>query len=219
MWHKVFINHNMKNKLSVLLFAAVLYFASCAPTTKVTASWKSPKAGEKTYRNIFVAALTGNTIAKSTLEKDLSDALTKQQITTVKSMDEFPPTFGKDSIPEEVMMSAVRKKGSEAILTVSILKKETESRYVSGGYAPLNRYGWYGNFWGYYNYWHPYAFNESYYTTDEVYYLETNLYDAGNEVLLWSAQSQTYTFNNLANFSKEFAQIIVDKMKQDGVLK
>jgi hypothetical protein len=206
-------------KFIILSAIALLLVAGCTPATKVTASWKSPKAGEKSYKSVFVAALMGNTIAKSTLENDIATVLNNHQISTVKSMDEFPPTFANDSVAKEDMMGVVRKQGSDAILTISVLKKETESRYVSGGYAPLNRYGWYGNFWGYYNYWHPYAFNESYYTRDEIYYLETNLYDTNSEVLLWSAQSQTYTFNGLANFSKEFAKGIVEKMKTDGILK
>jgi len=208
----------MKRLIILFISGALIFLISCTPTTKIIASWKSPKVSEKIYKTIFVAAITGNTIARSALENDLSEALNKQQINTVKSMDEFPPTFSKDSIPKAVMMNAVRKKGSDAILTISVLKKETESRYVSGGYAPM-RYGWYGNFWGYYNYWYPYAYSEAYYIKDEVYYLESNLYDSSTESLLWSAQSQTYNFVDLTKFSKEFAKVIVEKMKQDGMLK
>lgn len=191
----------------------------CYPTSKITGSWKSPKHSDKVYKSIFIAALTGNTVAKSTIEKDLETVLTKYGVSIIKSLDEFPPNFERDSVNKEALIKAVRKKGSEAILTVSLLKKETESRYTSGPYSPMGRFGYYGNFGGYYNYSYPYAYNNTYYTKDEIYYLETNLYDSYSEELIWSAQSQTYSYDGLASHSKEFSKMIGVQLKKDGILK
>lgn len=215
-WSIVFIT-SIKN---ILLVVAVV-IVGCAPTTLITGSWKNPKAGVKDYKTVFVVALTGNTIAKSTTEGDVSAALNKQGIATVKSIDEFPPGFTKDSIPKTEIIQRVKGKGSDAILTISLLKKSTESRYVRGAYVydPSVRFIYYGNFWGYYNYWYPYAYNPGYYSQEDVYFIETNLYDSSTELLLWSAQSRTYSYNGLAPVSKEFAATIVDKMKKDGILK
>lgn len=159
-----------------------------------------------------------NTIAKSTIESELTQSLEKKGITTIKSIEEFPPTLSKDSVSREAMMNAVKSKGSDAILTVSLLKKETESRYVDGTYAPMQYYNYYYNFWGYYTYWYPYIYNPGYYTSNDVYYLETNLYDSNSEVLLWSAQSKTYSYNGLINFGNELSNAIVKQMEKDGIL-
>jgi hypothetical protein len=206
----------MKRIIS-LFYLPLLLLVACYPSTKITGSWKSEKES-KSYKSIFIAALTKNTIIKSTLENDLSFALNSFSIATLKSLHEFPPSFAQDSVPKEEMMSTVKKKGSEAILTISIQRKETESRYVSGVYAPIGRFGYYGNFWGYYNHWYPYGYNDAYYTQNEIYYLETNLYDSKSESLVWSAQSQTYTYDALASFSKEFAKQITERMKKDGIV-
>lgn len=202
----------------ILQCAFLAFCIACAPTTKITASWKSSTQPRTSYKTIFVAALMSNSVVKSALENDMSAALEKQGIKTIKSINEFPPHFGKDSVSRENLMKAVRKGGEGAILTISILKKETESRYVSGGYYPVGRFGYYNNFWGYYNYWYPNTYSPSYYTDEDVYYLEANLYNSSTELLLWSAQTRTYSYDGITSFSREFADIIVAGMKRDGVL-
>ncbi|MBA3664649.1 MAG: hypothetical protein H0W61_10620 [Bacteroidetes bacterium] len=209
----------MKKIIITLITGCLIVLVSCYSSSKITGSWKSPKQTDKTYKTIFIAALTGNTVAKSTIENDLEAMLSKYGISTTKSLDEFPPSFSRDSVQKDVLMQRVRKKGSEAILTVSLLKKETESRYTSGNYSPMGRWGYYNNFGGYYNYWYPYAYSDTYYTKDEIYYLETNLYDSVSEELVWSAQSQTYSYNGLTSHSKEYSIMIGQQLKKDGILK
>lgn len=209
----------MKKVIITLSVLCGLIMTSCTSTSKITGSWKSPKQSDKIYKTIFIAALTGNTVAKSTIENDLAQVLSKYGVNAAKSIDEFPPNFKSDSVNKDALMSRVKRKGSEAILTVSLLKKETESRYTRGAYAPMGHFGYYGNFGSYYNNWYPYAYNDSYYTKDEIYYLETNLYDSATEELVWSAQSQTYSFSGLTDHSKEFSKLIADKLKADGILK
>ncbi len=207
-------------KKTALLFATICLLASCAPTTQITGSWKNPKQTTTEVQSVFIAALTGNIVAKSTLENNISDALAKQNISTIKSVDEFPPSLLKDSIPKEIVMDKIKKKSHQAILTISLLKKKTESRYIRGStaYAPMARYGYYDNFYGYYSYWSAYAYSPGYYVNDDVYYLETNLYDSKTEALIWSAQSKTYSYDGLSSFSKTFAKVIIKKMKDDGVI-
>lgn len=149
----------------------------------------------------------------------MSEALQKNGLQVTKSMDAFPPGLQKDSVTREALLQEVQGRKIEAILTISLQKKETESRYVSGAYAPMTRWDYYNNFWGYYNYWWPYAYSPGYYESQDIYYLETNLYDAGTEALLWSAQSRTYSYDGLAAISREFAITVCDRMRAEGVLK
>lgn len=205
-------------KLMIIYLLPLALLMGCAPTTKITATWKNNKEENKHYSSIFIAALTGNTIARSVLESNMENELKKSGISVVKSMDAFPPSFKRDSLNKEDIMSHVKKNNSQAILTISLLKKETESRYVGGPYYPM-RWGYYGNFYGYYSYWYPYAYADAYYANDYIYYLETNLYDASSESLIWSAQSKTWSYDDLPGFSKEFSKLIVEQMKKEGMIK
>lgn len=198
--------------------AAVLLCA-CTTPTMITGSWKSPAYNQKNYESIVVAALTSNVVGKSAIERDLSDLLSKENITASRSIDLFPPKMNASDSDKVALMKAVKGKGTEAILTITLLKKETESRYVPGyAYNPY-QFGYYRSFGGYYSYWYPYSYNPGYYTENTIYYLETNLYDAKTEELVWSAQSRTYDNDDLASFSKEFSKSIVAKMRADGLLR
>lgn len=205
------------SRLTVMLMLAAM-LAGCYPATRITGSWKNP-AASRSYHTLFIAALSGNTVARSTIEKEMAAALQKRSMTAIKSMDEFPPVFAEDSISRAELMERVRETNADAILTVAIQKKETETRYVSGGYTPLARWDYYGTFWGYYSYWGAFGYRPGYYQEQDVYYLETNLYDTGNGQLLWSAQSKTIAFDGLPGLAREFSATVVDKMREDGVLR
>jgi hypothetical protein len=205
-------------KLIVLILLASLN--ACAPVTVITGSWKSPDYQSKNYKNILVAALTSHAVSKATVENDLSALLNSYNITATKSINLFPPEISNSDSDRNTIMQKVKGKNIDAILTVSLLKKETESRYLRGAYPynPELRFDYYRSFWGYYTYWYPYGYSPEYYT-ESTYYFETNLYDTKTEELVWSAQSQTYDFADLSKFSKDFANGIVNKLKADGILK
>ena len=207
----------MKTKaLLIALFAAL--FECCAPSTSITGSWKNPKTST-TYENIMVAALTGNTVVRSTLETGMADALEKSAHVS-KSIDEFPPGINNKDSSKATLMRKMKNKNADAVLTISILSRETESRYVrnTGPYAPAG-YVYYNDFGIYYDHWYPSFYDEGYYVQDKVYFIETNLYDTHTQKLIWSAQSKTYSYDNLEPFAKGFASVIVAKLKEDGVLK
>jgi hypothetical protein len=221
LWHTILTGRTNTLTMKKPLFIFLLFAISCAPTTMITGSWKNPNGKPKTYNTIFVAALTGNTVGRSVTENDFATNLSKHGVQALKSLDEFPPNFLKDSIPKKEMLDKINKKNVDAILTISLLKRSSESRYVPGNYmyAPMTRFGYYGTFGGYYSYWYPYSYSPGYYTEEDIYYLETNLYDSSDESLLWSAQSKTYAYGSLSAVSKEFSRVIVDRMKAEGVLK
>lgn len=82
----------------------------------------------------------------------------------------------------------------------------------------MNRFPFYNTFWGYFNYWGPIIYDPGYYTQDKIYYLETNLYDADTENLVWSAQSETVNPRNLQTFSEEFAEVTAEEMAENNLL-
>lgn len=212
------INRITQKTISTLFFIAIIII-SCGPSTVITASWKNTDLPSQKYSRILVAALTSNIIAKVTVENEMATAL-GSNITVLKSITEFPPDIHNTASDKETIMNKVKNKNLDAILSISLISKETESRYIPGAhpYNPLGGYNYYDSFWSYYSYWYPHYYSEVYYIQNKIYFIETNLYDTQTEKLIWSAQSRTYNPTSLQTFSKEFAYIIVAKMKKDGVL-
>lgn len=208
---------------TVILFA---FAVSCASSgTRITASWKNPNISTSSPTNeshsVFIAALIRNMEVRTKLENALAIAAAKRNIKAVKSTAVFAPDFYQSLPSQDQLMSVINRNDVDAILTVSLINKESETRYVPGsgyGYAPYPRFGWYGGFYRYYNYWYPIVWNPGYYVTDKTYYLETNLYNAKNDSLIWSAQSETVNPTSIDKFARDYPKKLVQQMIKDGLL-
>ncbi|HEY0245429.1 MAG TPA: hypothetical protein VGC01_07710 [Mucilaginibacter sp.] len=209
-----------KTQCVALLFMLPLLFTSCGTSTMITSSWRKPDATANGYRNVFVAAITSNIPVKQQVEDGLQQLLQQKGLTVEKSTDVFPPNFSAETgQKKDLAISRIRPTGADGILTITLLRKETESHYTGRtGWNPGFRYGYYNRFSDYYNNWYPYIYAPGYYEQDKVYYLETNLYDAKTEQLIWAAQSKTYDPINMQSFLKGYVQSISDQMVKDGLI-
>jgi hypothetical protein len=210
---------NMKKLLYIVFSVVVL--CRCAPTTQITGSWKSPDAGAKKYTSVVVAVMTSKINDRRTIEDNMARVLSQQGLKVTKSIDILPPSFTQPKeVDKEALLSKIKNTRATAILTVALLDTETEQRYVPGsyGYQPITRFGYYGRFMGYYTAWYPMLYSPGYYTEDRTYFMETNVYDARTEELIWSAQSESYNPDGLNGFSKDFIKVLTDKLAADEVI-
>ena len=199
---------------------SVVLLNSCATSsTVITGSWESP-GNEESYANIVVAALVPTISTRSSIEQKMATSLQEEGVEASQSTDVLPPRYIEERDKKQEILDAIRNNGTDGILTVSLIDQETETRYVPGAetYAPYPYYGFYGTFWGYYSYWSPRFYEPGYYESQKIYFIETNLYDAETENLIWSAQSKTYEPVDLENFSRDFANAIVEQLVEDGVI-
>ena len=196
------------------------FLHSCATSsTAITGSWDKPGVVQQ-YDDILVAVLTSTTSSRSAIEEEIVRQLRDEGVGASQSIEILPPRFIEDQDERRNILGAIQTDGMDAILTVSLIDKDTDMRYVPGGaaYAPYPAYGFYGTFWGYYNYWYPRFSSPGYYTEHDVYFMETNLYDAETEELVWSAQSETYNPVNLETFSENFAEEIVEELQEKNIV-
>ena len=210
----------LRSAIVSICIAVCLY--GCTSTTHITGSWNNPNFPDQSYDRIFVAAMTDNLQAKQVVEEQLAEKLRDKGIEVAKSSDVFSPNFTDDDTQDkDELLGKIREDNYDAILTISLLDKDSETRYVQGsyGYSPVTKYRWYGDFWGYYTYWYPYVYEPGYYTQEEVYFFETNLYDAETEKLIWSAQSESYNPTDIELFSEDFAEVILDELEDEKLIR
>jgi hypothetical protein len=191
-------------------FVLCLLLISCTPHARIIRSWKS-STRTKSYNHLMIVALTHDGRAKSIVENDLEAAVARQKVSASKSLDIFAPNFSPDLLKDE-MLRKIRLTGADAILTVSLINRETQAHYVPGspGFVP--------GFWGYYNFWYPTMYSPGYYVQDRIYYIETNLYDAVSDELIWTAQSETYNPSSLTGFSSSLASLLTKKLIKDNII-
>ncbi len=208
---------NTSFSLFGIIFAILL--VSCTPSTRITGTWKKPDAAIK--HKILLAAMTHSTVAKTTVEGYMADEFRKNGIDVTEASMLFAPNFHPDlQKDKEMLLKTIRENGNDAVLMMTLIDHTEDTRYVPGTatYSPMS-YGYYGGFYSYYNYMYPTVYQPGYYTEDQTYYLETNLYDIETEDLLWSAQSQAVNPSSLGKFAIQFAKITVDRLQSEGLVK
>ncbi|MCC6414130.1 MAG: hypothetical protein IT270_20945 [Saprospiraceae bacterium] len=209
---------------SYLFLFFMVFTMSCSSTTKMTGSWANQEAlkSGKKYKQIFVSAIVDNIQVRQSVEATLANEVQSRGLMAVKSVDHFPPSFTSGTPPtKEELLNVIRATGSDAILTVTVKDKGSETHYVPGTttYAPYPSYGYYGSYYGYYGYHSAMYSTPGYYTTDKYYFLETNLYDAQTEQILWSGQSETLNPGSLEQFNRDYILALVTAMKKDGIIR
>jgi hypothetical protein len=204
----------------MLLISSMIW--SCSPITRVTGSWVDAASRGTTLsgQTIFIASLTRNIKVRTELESGFTALVAQKNIKTVEGSEFFNPEFYKKIPPERQLLAKIKSSGANYILTISLINKESETRYVPGTsvYSPYPFYRWYGGFYSYYNYWGPRFYEPGYYVTDKTYFMETNLYDIENNKLIWSAQSETVNPGSIDNFVRTYPKVMVDQLVKDGLL-
>lgn len=225
--------HVFKSIASIL---GLTWLLSCSQaTTQITGSWKDP--GARSYKDFFVIVLSTKPDVRKTLEYDIAYRLKKEGSKTEASLEVFPNAVKPDTPDERAAaVEKIQNLGHDGIITVSLVKKEETARYMPGAvqYAPTNigygtgynnqpynsaaGPGYYNSFGTYYNYNYATYAQDSYYETENTYFLETNLYDSKSAKLVWSAQSATFNPLNLEVASHEFSGLMVAELKRSGLI-
>src|SRR3954447_7532589 len=209
----------MKKILLTGIPLLALLFASCS-TSKITDSYTTQQGiTTSTSKKILVLGLFSekNRNAKKAMEEQLAVDLQKFGYNAVAATDEFGPTAFR-GMSEKEALQKLQDEGIEQVVTINLVDKNNQKRYVPASPA----YGYAPGFWGYYSYYSPWGYNPYYrpgYTkTTTKYVFETNLYNVTNNQLLYSAQSQTIDASTMGALANDYARDIVKDMRKKNVL-
>lgn len=208
--------------LSVLFSGLFLVglVSSCSAPTAVISTWEKENVDED-YDNLVVTALAETETYQEFLVEELVETLDDEAgVSADNGVEAFPFNDIESDAQKEELFENIKTGGVDGVLTVSVIDEQTETRYVPGSvvYDPVTTYDYYGSFWDYYDYWNPRFDEPGYYTTDKVYYLEANLYDADTEELVWSAQSRTYNPVDIEAFANNYSEEIVEELDNKNII-
>ncbi|MBK8496107.1 MAG: hypothetical protein IPL50_14645 [Chitinophagaceae bacterium] len=201
------------------IIISLLAFAGCT-SSKITTSWKAQDAMPQKYSKILVLGLireTDRTIQEN-MENHLVGDLQALGYNAVSSLKEYGPK-AFDNMDEPTAVAKLRNSGVDAVITIVLLDKQKESKYVPGNvyYSP---YSYYSNrFWGYRTTLYQRIYEPGYYVTDTKYFWESNLYEMGNQKLVYSVQTESFDPANSESLGHEYGQLIVKDMVKQNILK
>ena len=169
------------------LVAAPLALASCAPNTQLIHSWADPTAQSHSYKKIVIVGATPQAATRRIYEDSFAAELQSRGITPVPSY-----TFDQGKLDKDSAIVALKQIGANAVLVTRLVDKENYQTYYPPSYTTVAApTAYYGGWYGYYSMGYTYMSSPGYVTTDQLYRIETNLYDVHGDKLVWSGLTET----------------------------
>jgi hypothetical protein len=194
----------MARRTALLLALASL--AACS-STRLTSVWVEPERAARPLARILVVGLAEREGNRASFEHEFAARLAERGATGVPSMDAFPDL---DDFSRERVAGWARAHGVEGVLISRLVDVREEQRYV----PPEVRYDLYG-YWGGLT---PVVVAPGYVQTDRTVVIETNLFDARDGALVYSATSESFNPASDARVVRELVDALVDDLAKRGLL-
>ncbi|HKW49376.1 MAG TPA: hypothetical protein VJN70_18120 [Gemmatimonadaceae bacterium] len=189
----------MSRTTIALLVAATGVVSACTNSTQLVATWKSPTAEHHPLTKSLAVFMTKD----AGMRRMVEDKLASRIPGGVASYKVIP-----DSELQNIdhVRARLAEQGFDGAVVMRLVGMTTEV-------TPTGT-----DFYGYWGYWGS-AYDPVYYTTQQVYSVETSVYSVKDDKLIWMGRSQTIdpkNANKLADFSVNFA---VNNMRRDGIIR
>lgn len=213
----------MKRVCVLLVITVAVFFAACSSTKEATGVWvDKEKIKGKAYDNFFVIVMTADIEARVKLENDLADLIISRGHKAVKSYEVLPADL-KDPKPPAVddLIAKIKASDCDAVFVASLLDKNDDIRYSSGGthYTMRTGYAWSGTFFGYYSHYYTTVSSPGYYSNDKTYFMQSNLFDKASQELMCSVQSEIFNPSSLPSFSRTYISTLMKQLEKAKLLK
>ena len=200
----------LRNPL-VYLIPIVLLFTACA-TTELNSVWKDPSYQARPAK-IMVIGVAKNPINRRIFEDEFVSQLKARSTDAIASYTVLPD---KQQDDREAISAKVKELGADTILITRLVSKKIVQTYVPG--SPYFPPPFYGNWPDYYGYGYRYMSTPGYIAQDEYAVIETNLYEAKSDKLIWAASSETGISDSNQGIIQSYIGVMVKNMIGLGLL-
>jgi hypothetical protein len=213
----------MKNCLfptrpTLLLGLAALVLGGCADAV-VKKAWTAPAVGSIKFTKVFVLAVTPNDI-----HRRLAEIAVKSQITRIPAVGsyEFLPDISDTKVKAKVLQ-AIKDSQADGLVVLRLFSKDT--KVISGSNTALPmEYAAFSDYYGtVYDVGAYFATDSRALYTDTIFGIETNIYDAKTDKLVWSGQTQSkknsVEDHDVNGIVSEVAEVIKAKLKSQDLIR
>jgi hypothetical protein len=194
-----------------LVFSVAILVSACA-STQITSVWRDPSYQSRPAK-IMVIGVAKNPINRRLFEDEFVSQLKSHGTDAVASYTVIPDKKQGD---EEAIAKKVAEMGADSVLITRLVSKKIVQVYVPGtAYYPPP---YYGNWPDYYAYGYRYMYSPGYITNDEYAVVETNLYEAKTDKLIWAASSETGITDADQSLIQNYISVMVGNMIAQGLL-
>lgn len=204
------MNKFLQAPFGFLALVAVL-LAACA-TTRIEAVWKDPSYQSRPHK-IMVIGVAKSQANRRVFEDEFVRQLNAHGTEAIASYTVLPE-MQQDS--RAAIAAKVVELGADSVLITRMVGKKTEQFYVPGtAYYPPPYYGTWPD---YYGYGYQTMYTPGYMSEEDFAVIETNLYEAKNNKLAWTASSETEIHGTAQERIKSYIEVMVKTMGEQGLL-
>jgi hypothetical protein len=205
--------------LLLLALIGSLMLVGCTPSTRLLASWHDPSYRPGTLHRPLVLAVARQPAVRAKLEDEFVRQLRADGVDAMQSYELVGTVVGPNLIAQvkDKLPAAHR----DSVLVTHLVDVKTETVFVpSEGYGPYYGYSYpayYDRLGAYYA--HSYAsVGEPGYTYEyRTYELETNLYDAATDKLVWTVSTESEAPGSLDDAVHDFVGVVMKDIKERGL--
>jgi len=175
-------------RLTAVAFAAAS-LVSCAASTQLTSSWADPAAAGRSFKKIVVVGVT----PKMTIRRKYEDAFVHElQLRGLTAIPSYNVVAADGKLDKDQAAAKLQEVGADAVLVTRLVDKEQVNTYYPPSYSSVAAPSpYYGGWYGYYSIGYSYMTSPGYVEENQVYRIETNLYDVQGDKLIWSGLTET----------------------------
>lgn len=181
-----------------------LLLVACS-SVSVTNQWKDPAWKGPPASNVLVVGVAKGDTTRRLFEDTFTQQLRSAGLQASASYASIPPGSGGSA----KLGDLVKSTGAEAILVTRLQRVEQRVNVTPSGPGWGGFYGWYGGAWA----------STPDVTTYDVVTLETSVWDARSEKLVWTVTTQGLGTNDIPKATAQLAETLIPKLRADGVLR
>jgi hypothetical protein len=199
-------------RLVLITMLCAASIAACA-TTEVKAVWKD-EAYRSQPKRVLVIAMFKNQTIRRMVEDEFRNSLKSRGTEAATGYEVFP---GNEHPSRERVVEQVKAGGFDSLLMTRLIDTWTEHRTVRGSetYAPAPNAV---PMRGYYAHGYTSMYSPSYQVEDRFATVETNLYDAATEKLVWTATSDTWMSEKEQKLVKTYVAVMVESLRKQKII-
>ncbi len=192
------------------LMALALLLSACT-TTRLNSVWKDPSYNTRPTE-IMVIGVVKSPLARRVFEDEFVAQLEARGTAAIASYTVLPELQPDN---RKAIAAQVKELGADAILITRLVSKKIVRTYVPATpYFPP-----YYNSWpDYYGYGYQYMYSPGYMAENEYAIMETNLYQAGTDKLIWAASAETGLSDLNEGLTRGYIKVMVRNMIRLGLL-
>lgn len=195
---------------SACLMAVVMLLTACA-TTQLDSVWKDPDYHNRPAR-VMVVGVIKSPLNRRVFEDEFVAQLEARGTAAIASYTVLPDLQQDD---RKAIAARVKELGADAILITRLVSKKIVHTYVPATpYFPP----YYSSWPDYYGYGYQSMYAPGYIAENEYAVMETNLYQAGNDKLIWAASAETGLSDSNRALTRGYIKVIVNNMLKLGLL-